>query len=144
VILFGAMGGVLVYLLWPFLGLEDMARRLDEIGLAGWKWPAFLAYFALGGPILEELFWRGLLLRPARGVDRYDVLFALYHVLVLWLFLGWGWILLAVVSLVVAGWWWRRIALAQGGLLLPVLSHLAAGIGISAALWLRTGGSLPG
>ena len=69
-----------------------------------------------------------------------DFLFAGYHLLVLVLFLEWIWILPALGVLLAAGWFWRQLRRRQGGLLLPVVSHMAADGGIMGVVYLLSRG----
>ena len=137
--LFGAAGGVLLHLLWPWLHLEErLLPALSELGVSEAVAPAFLFYFALLIPWTEELLWRDYLAGPSRKPDIGDLVFAGYHPLVLRLFLDWPWVVLATVILVAAGWLWRQLAARFGGLLLPVLSHVIADVSVVVVLLART------
>jgi hypothetical protein len=128
---FGATGGLLLHLLWPWLHLEErLSPALSELGVSESGTPVFLLYFALLIPWSEELLWRDYLAGTSRWPDIGDLLFAAYHPLVLRLFLGWPWVVLATAILVLAGWLWRQLAARFGGLLLPVLSHLIADVSV--------------
>ncbi|MDX2472595.1 MAG: CPBP family glutamic-type intramembrane protease [Candidatus Krumholzibacteria bacterium] len=135
---FGVGGGVLIYTLAPYAGINaDLINpAIGKLGLAGTGWLLFVIYHTLVNPWFEEILWRGKLghdgLKPVWG----DVLFAGYHVLVLMLFLEWLWILLAFVVLVAAGWFWRQLRRRHEGLLLPVISHLAADGSIMAVVYM--------
>lgn len=125
---FGIGGGVLIFVLAPYAGINaDLINpAITKLGLSGTGWLLFVIYHTLVNPWFEEILWRGKLgsdsLKPVWG----DVFFAGYHVLVLMLFLEWLWILLAFFILVGAGWLWRQLRRRHKGLLLPVVSHLAA------------------
>lgn len=135
---FGVGGGVLIYSLAPYAGINaDLINpAIAKLGLTGTGWLLFVIYHTLVNPWFEEILWRGKLghvgLKPVWG----DVLFAGYHVLVLMLFLDWLWILLAFVVLVAAGWFWRQLRRRHEGLLLPVISHLAADGSIMAVVYM--------
>ena len=135
----GAAGGLLLHLLWPWLGLEDrLVFTLSQLGLSGNGWTLFLFYFALVNPWFEEILWRGYLAGSAPGPDAGDVFFAGYHALVLRYFLAWPWVLVATLMLLVAAWLWRRSAIRFGGLLLPLFSHVVGGLSIAWVLLQRT------
>ncbi len=135
---FGVGGGVLIYTLAPYAGIKaDLINpAIAKLGLTGTGWLLFVIYHTLVNPWFEEILWRGKLghdgLKPVWG----DVLFAGYHVLVLMLFLEWLWILLAFVVLIAAGWFWRQLRRRHEGLLLPVISHLAADGSIMAVVYM--------
>lgn len=127
-----AMGGGLVYVLWPYAGLETagLAEVLARLGLGGTSWWVFGAYFVGVHPLLEELTWRCYLARAQRGPHWIDALFAGYHVPVLILFLKPPWILPGFAVLALAAWGWRIIARWTGGLGVAVISHAAANASI--------------
>jgi membrane protease YdiL (CAAX protease family) len=117
------------------------ARLMDAHALLGvvtqrgfrarWLLPLGL-YFVPVNAILEELFWRGVVLNELRGLRQTEwtfgalwtaVTFAAWHWLVLRLLLRPGWAELAVLGIVAAGiffsWLYRR----TGSILLPILWH---------------------
>ncbi len=136
-ILFGIAGGVVLYLLAPLAGVNKTTidPALTRLGLQGVWWLLFVCYHALVNPWLEELLWRGKLGSKSKRLVFNDVLFAGYHVLVLVLFLDWVWILPAFGLLTLAGWLWRQLRCYNNGLLLPVVSHLAADASIMAVVY---------
>lgn len=137
-VVFGVLGGVVLRLLAPAAGVDAqlITPALQKLGLSGTGWLLFVGYHALINPWFEEILWRGKLGSDAPTPVAGDALFAGYHVLVLMLFLAWIWIALAFVLLVFAAWFWRQLRRRQGGLLLPVLSHLAADASIMGVVYL--------
>jgi hypothetical protein len=135
---FGASGAILLRILWPHAVRDGFAARLLEIGLHGESFVAFAFYHALVNPWLEEWYWRGWLGSAARGPVLRDAAFAGYHLIVLTRFLDWPWATACFVALTVAAWVWRRLAARCGGLLVPVLSHVAGGGGAVAAALVST------
>jgi len=125
---FGIAGGAMMLLLAPYAGIDAALINpgLAKLGLAGAGWLLFVIYHTFVNPWFEEILWRGKLGCDSKRPVADDFLFAGYHVLVLMLFLDWIWIALAFVVLTIAGWFWRQLRRRFGGLLLPVLSHLAA------------------
>lgn len=136
-ILFGIGGGVLIYLLNPVLGLESyISSALASFGLFGSSWLVFVFYHGFVNPWFEEAYWRGFLGDKGGKLVFNDLVFAAYHVLVLVLFLQWYWVLLAFFILLLAAWVWRQLAIRCKGLLVPVLSHMAADVSIMFVIYL--------
>ncbi len=99
--------------------------------------PWFALYFCcVNGPV-EELFWRGYLGQDSRRPTLRDAAFGGYHALVLLAFAGVIWAVPVFVGCLFAGWLWRMMRAATGGLALPVVTHLIADAGIVAAVHLR-------
>jgi len=134
-------GGLPVLLLWVPIGLDRVvAVRLAALGLSGISLLGCFLSLILVHPVLEELFWRGALGSRSPGPAADDVLFAGYHALVLLFFLPWPWVVASTAAIALTGWLWRRLAAASGGLLLPVISHVAADLGILGAVLVRLAG----
>lgn len=139
-----ALAGALpILVLWFPLGLDRVVpHALQELGLTGLSRLACFASLILIHPGLEELFWRGAMARSSPRPVTEDVIFAGYHAMVLVYFLSWPWVAVATAAIAVTAWMWRRTAAASGGLLLPVVSHMAADLGILGAVLFRLyGGS---
>lgn len=134
-----AMGGVLLFVLWPFLGRDGdlVGGRLAVLGLTRRMWLFFLVYFCVVNATMEEMFWRGRLGSDSKLLTVNDMYFAGYHVLVLLAFMSplWGVLVFAVCTF--GGWLWRQLRAQSGGLLLPVLTHIAADASIIAAVHYR-------
>lgn len=112
-------------------------EALAAFGLSGSSFHAFVAYYVLVNPVLEEVFWRGRLLRAARGITHVDVLFAGYHVVVLAHFMSLPASALALVVLTGVAWLWRRSVRRTGGLAISVVSHAIGDASVMAAVvWL--------
>lgn len=128
VIVFGLSGGVVLYLLAPIAGISagSMNPVLSRFGLTGWPWLAFILYHTFVNPFFEEIFWRGRLGSSSRKLIMTDFLFAGYHILVLVWFLEPGFIVLSFCILVLTGWLWRQLRQSYGGLILSIISHMAA------------------
>lgn len=123
----GALGGVAVVLLWPAVGLSaDLNSLLSRYGLSGWKWTAFMVYFVLFHPVLEELFWRGGLQHPSKVLRIEDAAFAGYHVFTMLCFVRWPWALMSFFLLTGAAWAWRQSVRRTGGLFVAASSHVIA------------------
>jgi membrane protease YdiL (CAAX protease family) len=132
--------GIALFFFRSQLGVaDDLGSRLKALGLAGPAWPAFIAYFSIANPLLEEYFWRAYLGSDAEGISTGDALYGGYHALALAGLVHPLTNILAVLALTAAGWTWRRIYRQDGGLLVPVLGHMAADFTILFSAYLITG-----
>lgn len=135
-IIFGLAGGILMFALWPYLNVEGLGQRLSRFGLSGVSLVLFVIYHSAINSWFEEYFWRGYLSDinyPVIG----DVFFAGYHVLVLVLFMTWQWVVVCFGILVMAARVWRITARKHHGLIIPVLSHIAADAAIMLVILLK-------
>jgi membrane protease YdiL (CAAX protease family) len=131
--------GISLYLLWDKFGIAgDLSAHVEAIGLNQSTWIPFLAYFTFANPFLEEYFWRGYLGSKSTNFYLSDFLYAGFHGLILMNRVQTSMIVYSLALLVLAGWFWRQIARADGGLLAPVLGHMAADFTILMAVYLRT------
>jgi hypothetical protein len=122
-----ASGGIGLYFLWDLSGIaSDLPTQLQSIGLTPSSWIAFIIYFSLVNPFVEEYFWRAYLGSDRKGFYIGDLIFAGYHALILInkaISLD---ILFALTCLTFIGWFWRQSRREDNGLLAPVLGHMAA------------------
>lgn len=130
-VLFCSTSGIGLYFLWNMFGIAyDLPAQIRSIGLTSPAWFAFIAYFSLVNPFVEEYFWRGVFGSGTRRLHILDVVYAGYHAMTLW---GRAFplsILFAVIILISAGWIWRQISREDGGLLAAVLGHMIADFSI--------------
>jgi Type II CAAX prenyl endopeptidase Rce1-like len=130
-VLFCSTSGIGLYFLWDVFGVaHDLPAQLQSIGLNSSSWFAFIAYFALVNPFVEEYFWRGVLGNDAKKLYIGDIIFAGYHALVLWGRVHPLSILFTVIILTSAGWLWRQFSREDRGLLAAVLGHMVADFSI--------------
>jgi len=123
---FSGSGGLILYLFWSTLGItSDLSGHVGSLGLNSSNWIAFIAYFSLVNPFIEEYFWRGYLGSPAKGPYLSDFIYAGFHALILVGNVPAGSIVFSLIVLVLAGWFWRQVARQDNGLLAPVLGHMA-------------------
>jgi len=123
---FSGSGGLILYLFWSSLGItSDLSGHVGSLGLNSSNWIAFIAYFSLVNPFIEEYFWRGYLGSPAKGPYLSDFIYAGFHALILVGNVPAGSIVFSLIVLVLAGWFWRQVARQDNGLLAPVLGHMA-------------------
>ena len=119
--------GVILYLLWDKFGFaNDFPAQVASLGLNESSWMPFIAYFASINPFMEEYFWRGWLGGKTKSLHISDFLYAGFHGLVLVNMVQTGSIIFALGFLLFASWLWRQIYRKDGGLLAPVLGHMAA------------------
>jgi hypothetical protein len=135
----GACGGALLYILWPHMGLAgDISAFVRSIGLNERTWPAFLAYFILVNPLIEECYWRGHLASDSKWPGASDLMFSGYHLVVLAGRVNALWIIVAFAALAAAAWVWRRMNHLYGGLVVSTSSHLAADAAIILTVYYLT------
>ena len=130
-ILLCGSSGLFLYFSWSWLGVvSDLPARLEAFGLNRSTLPAFISYFALVNPLMEEYFWRGYLGSPTRGLHVSDFLYAGFHAFILINHTKAASAFSSLVILILAGWFWRQLARIDRGLLAPVLGHMAADLTI--------------
>ncbi len=136
-LLLGAGGGLVLYAAWPIYSIPAaLPANLTSIGLSRAAWPGFIAYFALVNPWIEEYFWRGYLGNPSSKILPVDFYFAGYHLLILFGRTNWAWMLVSLFTLAGVAWLWRQVYRKTGGLLIPLLAHMAADFSILTAVYL--------
>jgi membrane protease YdiL (CAAX protease family) len=137
-ILLCGSSGVAFYFLWDEFGIvKDFAAQVEALGLNSSTWLPFIAYFTLVNPLIEEYFWRGYLGSPTEDLHASDIAYAGFHGLILLDRMKADAVMYALAMLVLAGWFWRQVARKDGGLLAPVLGHMAADFSVLLAVYLR-------
>src|SRR5215216_2647139 len=130
--------GFILYFFWDKFEIADeISADVLGIGLNQSNWMSFLAYFTLVNPFLEEYFWRGHLGSKFTSFSASDFLYAGFHGLILINKVQTDMIVYSLAVLILAGWFWRQIARTDGGLIAPVLGHMAADFSILAAVYLN-------
>ena len=138
-ILLCGSSGVALYVFWSYFEvIGDISGHIASYGLTSRTWPIFIAYFVLVNPLVEEYFWRGYLGSPTRHFHPSDFLYAGFHGLILLGKVQIAAIAYSLIVLVLVGWFWRQLARADGGLLAPMLGHMAADFTILMAIYLRS------
>lgn len=133
----GASGGIVLYLLWPFLQISG-GINIQNYGLTGKTWPLFMAYYIGVNPLIEEYYWRGLLGSVSKRIVPNDALFAGYHAIVLAGYIGVTWLALFLVVLSAVAWFWRQVNNSAEGLLPSTVSHIAADVTIILTIYIMT------
>lgn len=132
----GAVGGILLYLLWPVLAIPgDLEIYLHNAGLNSITWPFFLAYFVLINPWLEEYYWRSYLNSPSKRLVLNDLWFSGYHILVLAGNIGATWLFPVFAVLLLGAWFWRQANRWNQGILASVVSHIAADLSVMTVIY---------
>lgn len=132
--------GVTLYFTWSRFGFApDLSAQIEALGLTASTWIPFIAYFTLVNPLVEEYFWRGYLGNETKSLHVSDFLYSGFHGLILIGKVQTGSLLLGLISLVLAGWFWRQLFRVDKGLLAPVLGHMAADFTILLAVHAMTG-----
>jgi membrane protease YdiL (CAAX protease family) len=140
-VLLGAASGMILYFFWDEFGIvDDVSIQVEALGLNQANWAAFIAYFALANPLIEEYFWRGYLGSGTTTFYVSDFLYSGFHALILINKVPTGMIMYGLAVLVLAGWFWRQMAQAGRGLLAPVLGHMTADLTILLAVYLNLQG----
>ena len=139
-ILLCGSSGISLYFLRPYFGItKDLSLQIETLGLSKSAWPAFLTYFVLVNPFVEEYYWRGYLGNPTSRLYISDFLYAGFHALILIGKVQISAIVYSLIALVMAGWFWRQIRREDRGLLAPVLGHMAADLTILLAVYQMAG-----
>jgi membrane protease YdiL (CAAX protease family) len=136
-VIMGGLSGVVVYTAWNMSALEGISLKavFAEYGLEGTRICVFAGLAILVNPVIEEVFWRGLLGVKDRRISWLDAAFAGYHVPALLLVIKPLMVALAFIVLCIAGWGLRLIRNKLDDLLVPYLVHLAADMSIVAAIY---------
>ena len=135
-ILLCGSSGIGLFILRDYFGFaDDFSSQTEWLGLTSITWIPFIAYFASVNPFVEEYFWRGYLGDQTKSLHLSDFAYAGFHALVMFGKVSLGAIFFGLVALVIAGWFWRQIGREDGGLLAPVLGHMAADCSILIAVY---------
>lgn len=134
----GLTGGLILWGVWPWLGLGPRyTGDVRSLGLVSATWLPFIGYFTLVNPFLEEWYWRELFGSESRWPVLSDFLYAGFHIIILALFVGPLWWFVAFVGLSAAGWFWRQILRHSRSLFPAVLSHMLADLSILLVLYFQ-------
>ena len=120
-----AMAAPLIYFMWPWFAASEsiLPEWMLRYGLTGWAWWLLIPYFSIIHPVLEEIHWRGVSPSGAMRLCWQDLLFAGYHLLVLFQLMHTPWLLLVLVVLTGSSFFWRWADVRFGGYGLAILTH---------------------
>jgi len=121
------LAGPVVYFLLPSITRGDLGEWLASYGLSGWSLFLMIGYFGIVHPPLEQQHWSPL--RKQAPILSH-VMFAGYHLIVLYTLLPGVWLLATFGVLVVASAMWGQMEQRGGGLAVPIASHMMADLGI--------------
>ncbi len=139
-VLLCGLSGVGLYSLWDLFGIAgDLPAKLQSIGLTSSSWLAFIAYFSLVNPFIEEYFWRAYLGSDVQGFYIGDLVFAGYHAIIFLDKVSFPAIAFALACLTCIGWFWRQSRRKDGGLLAAVLGHMTADFTILVCVMIKAG-----
>ena len=125
--LIGASGGLILYLLWPLLGVQDdISGYLHGIGLSKHSWPLFIAWFVLFNAFLEEFYWRSYLVQNKRIITLNDLFYSGYHLIVLANAVGIVWLVTIFIVLTITALIWRLTNRWYGSICPSLICHIAA------------------
>jgi hypothetical protein len=124
------LAGPALALVWQSRNTEALAALLASVQVTQHTMGLALLLHCTAVPLLEELFWRAALPGKGRCLVRSDLLFALYHTLILILFLPPLLWLLALTILTGAAWTWRREVERSKGLLPALVLHATADLSL--------------
>ncbi|MBN2162899.1 MAG: hypothetical protein JXR25_08850 [Pontiellaceae bacterium] len=132
-----ALSAPVVYYLWPWLAVSGqiLPEWLAHFGLTGRAWLLLIPYFSLVHPVLEEVHWRGIAPAPFRLICWQDLLFAGYHLLVLYRLIAAPWLIVVFGVLVSSSVFWRWTATRFGGYGTAILTHATADAGVILAVY---------
>jgi len=134
--LLGMLTGPVLILLWLVLGDQfRLEAGLAGLGLDRGSFAAFAVFLILTIPLLEEMFWRGILYNRAPYPVPADILFSAFHLPIFVYFVPAAWLAIPFIALVIAAWLWRMMRSATGGIGCSLASHLIADISGLAAVW---------
>jgi hypothetical protein len=121
-----------VYFMWPWFSASEgiLPEWLEKYGLTGLSWLVLIPYFSIIHPVLEEIHWRDIAPEPFKWICWQDLLFAGYHVLVLYQLLFWPWLFLVFGVLTGCSIFWRWSAGKFAGYGLAILTHAVADAGV--------------
>ncbi len=129
-----ALAGPLLYCLLPYITHADLSAWLANHHLSRLSLIVMIPYFGLLHPFLEQLHWAPL--RENTPVSH--IMFAGYHIVVLYSFLTIPWLILCFVVLATASFMWGEMTRRSDSLAAPVASQILADLGIVIAAWLKT------
>lgn len=118
--------GPLLYVLLPHVSRMPLGDWLTEYRCTGLALILMIPYVGVLHPALEQAHWSPL----RRATPVAHVLFAGYHVLVLYRFLTVPWLALCFVVLLTASAAWEALTRRTGSLAVPTLSHILADLGV--------------
>lgn len=117
--------------------IEQLRSLLGEWNFSGDQSVLLLLILVLLNPILEEIYWRGYLyhrigqsLGSAKNMLHASFWFTTYHLVVIIPVFSWPLNVVVAIPIFAAGVLWGWIRHRTGSLLIPIISHMVADLGI--------------
>ncbi|MCK5786947.1 MAG: hypothetical protein KAH54_10380 [Candidatus Sabulitectum sp.] len=123
--------GPLFYFLLPLVTCGNISIWLTDHHLSGLSLILMIPYFGLVHPYLEQVHWAEL--RQKTPIAH--LLFAGYHIPVLYSLLTIPWLIVTFVLLTAISYSWQQMRRISGSLALPVISHALSDLGIIMAVF---------
>ena len=138
---FSALAGLLIFLLWDYIRIPtlNLTFYLTKVGLNKNCFGLFVIYFAAVHPVLEEMYWRGLMINLVKPPLLTDFCFAGYHSLVLLGFIRFEFIVASLVILMYVSMVWRYFIEKHNEYWTALFSHASADLSIILAVYLKLG-----
>jgi hypothetical protein len=128
------LAGPVLYVLLPIITCTELTAWLDTYHLSGPALVLMIPYFGFVHPILEQIHWHKI----RETVVWSHPIFAGYHMIVLSSLLTLPWLILCFAVLFSASFAWRWIDTKGRGIMISVVSHILADLGVVVAAWART------
>ena len=125
--------GPLIYALLPYMTHVDVSTWLADHQLSRISFFLMVPYYGLVHPFLEQVYYTPL----REETSAAHVLFAGYHVLVLYSLLTLPWLILSFVVLTTSSVFWKYVFRKSDSLVVPYVSHALADTGIIMTALLR-------
>ena len=123
--------GPLLYFLLPSIANVPVAEWMTRYHVTGRSLLLMIPYFGVIHPLLEQLHWSDLRERTPAA----HLLFAGYHMIVLFTLLPPLWLAMSFLILMMASIGWRRVTRTHGGPAVACASHVLADLGVIIAAW---------
>lgn len=128
-----AFAGPLVYYLLPYMTDGDLSTWMTDHHISRLSFTMMIPYFGLLHPFLEQLHWAEL--RENTRISH--ILFAGYHMIVLYSLLAIPWLIACFLVLTAASVMWQQMTKRSNSLAAAYGSHVLADLGIIMAAWFR-------
>jgi uncharacterized protein len=132
----------LYWLHHDFMDITHLQSLLAEWGLSGNGIFVLLLVFVTVNPILEEVYWRGFMFsklkmkgNAIKAIFITSFFYTLYHFLSVIPMFQWGFNIVAVIPVLLAGLFWGYIREKTGSIIGTMISHTLADLGIVCVYW---------
>lgn len=129
--------GPILMLLWR-QDPEAIMAGIHNLHVSDSQWLLLIILHCTAVPIVEEIYWRGILYSSSKKLMPADIFFALYHAGILAVLLPPFLIPVSLVSLAGAAYIWRRLVIIGNGMISAIILHAAADISLLLSTYLIT------